>query len=112
MAASTPRADESSETLSLPLTTPTRKNPRAWTTNRAAKSQAATSSDLTVVARSGPWIVYEVANSQLVEPLTVQPVVVNHRDGDQRERHLELGTSWFQNTEQWAALPADDGPDE
>ena len=77
-----------------------------------AKDQASTSGDLKIVAQSGPWIVYEVANSDLVVPLTVQPVVVNHRDGDQRERHLELGTSWFQNTEEWAALPADDGPDE
>jgi hypothetical protein len=40
----------------------------------------------------------------------VQPVVANARGGDQRERHLELGTSWFQNPQEWAALPADDGP--
>ena len=43
---------------------------------------------------------------------TVQPVVVNHRGGDQRERNLELGTSWFQNQDEWAAMPADDGPDD
>jgi hypothetical protein len=42
----------------------------------------------------------------------VQPVVVNGRSGDQRERNLELGTSWFQNPDEWAAMPADDGPDE
>jgi hypothetical protein len=41
----------------------------------------------------------------------VQPVVVADRPGDQRERHLELGTSWFQHTDEWAAIPADDGPD-
>ena len=41
---------------------------------------------------------------------TVQPVVVNHRAGDQRERNLELGTSWFQHPDEWAAMPADDGP--
>ena len=45
-------------------------------------------------------------------PLDVQPVVVNDRDGDQRERNLELGTSWFQHPEEWAAIPADDGPEE
>jgi hypothetical protein len=43
-------------------------------------------------------------------PLTVQPVVVNHRGGDQRERNLELGTSWFQHQSEWAAIPADGGP--
>ena len=51
-----------------------------------------------------------MADSDLVVPLTVQPVVVNHRGGDQRERNLELGTSWFQHQDEWAAMPADDGP--
>ena len=41
---------------------------------------------------------------------TTQPVVVNHRGGDQRERNLELGTSWFQHRDEWAAMPADGGP--
>jgi hypothetical protein len=44
-------------------------------------------------------------------PLEVQPVVVAGRDGDPRERNLELGMSWFQHQDEWAALPADDGPD-
>ena len=78
----------------------------------AAKSQAATRGDLTLIAESGPWKIYEVADSDIVVPLSVQPVVVNQRAGDQRERNLELGTSWFQNPTEWAALPADDGPGE
>jgi len=61
---------------------------------------------------SGPWEVYEVVDTAIVVPLSVQPVVVADRPGDQRERHLELGTSWFQNPQDWAALPADDGPAE
>lgn len=79
---------------------------------QAAKDQADTRGDLTLVAESGPWKIYRVADSDVVVPLTVQPVVVNERDGDQRERNLELGTSWFQNEDDWAALPAMDGPDE
>lgn len=67
---------------------------------------------LTKIASSGPWNIYQVAGSPLVEPMTVQPVVVNHRGGDQRERHLELGTSWFQHRDEWAAMPADGGPAE
>ncbi|MDF2733263.1 MAG: hypothetical protein K0S92_1901, partial [Desertimonas sp.] len=59
-----------------------------------------------------PWDIYAVDESDLVVPLDVQPVVVNHRSGDQRERNLELGTSWFQNREDWAAMPADGGPDD
>ncbi|NNE12275.1 MAG: hypothetical protein HKN41_08540, partial [Ilumatobacter sp.] len=31
--------------------------------------------------------------------------------GDARERYLELGTSWFQQPEEWAAMPAADGPE-
>jgi len=77
-----------------------------------AKDQAESRGDLTLVAESGPWQIYTVADSPVVEPLTVRPVVVNGRSGDQRERHLELGTSYFQHPEEWAAMPADDGPDE
>ena len=77
---------------------------------QAAKDQADGRGDLVLVAESGPWRIYEVADSEVVVPLTVQPVVVAERPGDPRERHLELGTSWFQNPEEWAAMPASDGP--
>ena len=76
-----------------------------------AKVEARQQSELALVASSGPWEVYEVADAEIVVPLEVQPVVVNERSGDQRERHLELGTSWFQHPSDWAALPADDGPE-
>jgi hypothetical protein len=68
--------------------------------------------ELEKLATSGPWHIYQVADSPIVEPLTVQPVVVNGREGDQRECWLELGTSWFQQRSEWAALPAAGGPDE
>jgi hypothetical protein len=75
-----------------------------------AKAQADTRDELTKLASVGPWNIYQVADSDLVVPLTVQPVVVAHRSGDQRERKLELGMSWFQHQDEWAAMPADDGP--
>ena len=78
----------------------------------AAKRQAETRPELTLLATSGPWDIYLVADSDIVEPLTVQPVVVNERGGDQRERHLETGVSWFQNPDEWPAMPADGGPAE
>ena len=77
-----------------------------------AKAQADTRSELTKVGEVGPWNVYQVANSDLVVPLAVQPVVVNPRGGDQRERNLELGMSWFQHRDEWAAMPANNGPPE
>lgn len=84
---------------------------------REASAQPA----LTEVARSGPWVIYQVAESDLVVPLAVQPVVIAGRSdepgvvarsGDARERWLEIGTSWFQNPNDWAAVPVADGPEQ
>ncbi|MFN3254948.1 MAG: hypothetical protein ACE37B_04585 [Ilumatobacter sp.] len=84
----------------------------------AAKAEAATADGLEFVTTSGTWEIYEVVNSNIVEPLTVEPVVVTHasdgryKPSDNRERNLELGTSWFQRRDDWPAVPVDDGPDE
>jgi hypothetical protein len=75
-----------------------------------AKAEADKRPELTELASVGPWNIYQVADSDLVVPLATQPVVVNERSGDQRERKLELGMSWFQHRDEWAAMPADDGP--
>jgi len=64
------------------------------------------------ITTSGPWHVYEVEGSDIVVPLAANPVVVEGRAGDQRERWLEVGTSWLQNPDEWPVLPAADGPDE
>jgi hypothetical protein len=77
-----------------------------------AIAEAEQQPELTLIETSGPWHIYSVASSDIVVPLDVQPVVVNERSGDQRERWLELGTSWYQNREEWAALPVADGPDD
>ena len=76
-----------------------------------AKAEAATHPELSLIASSAPWDIYLVGNSDIVVPLETQPVVVRHRPGDGRERNLELGTSWYQHPDEWAAMPADDGPD-
>jgi hypothetical protein len=76
-----------------------------------AKREAEGQPELTLLATSGPWEIFLVADSDIVVPLDVQPVVVERRGGDQRERNLELGTSWFQHQDEWAAIPADDGPE-
>jgi hypothetical protein len=67
--------------------------------------------ELTQVGVSGPWHLYELKETTLVEPLAIQPVVVNQRSGDRRERWLEIGTSYFQHAEEWNALPVADGPE-
>lgn len=75
-----------------------------------AIAQADKQPDLKQVAVSGPWHIYEIADTTLVEPLTTRPVVVNERVGDRRERWLEIGTSYFQHANEWSALPVDHGP--
>lgn len=84
---------------------------------REASAQPA----LREITRSGPWVIYEVAASDLVVPLTVQPVVVGGRTdgqadmghpGDAKERWLEIGASWLQNPNDWPAVPAATGPSE
>ena len=77
-----------------------------------AIAQASQQEGLTEVARSGPWVVYRVANSDVVTPLAVQPVVANISSSNPRERWLEVGTSWFQRPETWTTPIADNGPSE
>jgi hypothetical protein len=86
----------------------------AVTPEAVAKAETLAESDgsLTLIETSGPWHVYAVAGSDAVVPLSANPVVVNERGGDQRERWLEIGTSWLQNEDEWLAMPAADGPDE
>ncbi len=67
---------------------------------------------LVKVAQSGPWVIFRVTESDLVVPLATQPVVVEMASGDPRERWLEIGMSWFQHSDEWSALPAEDGPSE
>lgn len=82
----------------------------AFTPEAVQKADAV--ADLVKVGTSGPWHIYELADLPMVEALATQPVVVNERDGDRRERWLEIGTSYFQNQQEWGALPVADGPDE
>ncbi len=78
---------------------------------KEAIAQANLQAALVEVKRSGPWVIYQVGNSELVMPLKVQPVIVNSRTGDVKERWLETGTSWFQHPEDWSAIPAENGLD-
>jgi hypothetical protein len=86
-------------------------------TTPEAVAQAEARPELVEVATSGPWHIYEYDDGvdaefgEFVVPLDVQPVVVNGRSGDQRECFLEVGTSWFQQQDEWAAMPATGGPD-
>jgi hypothetical protein len=78
---------------------------------KEAIAQANLQAALVEVKRSSPWVIYQVGNSELVTPLTVQPVIVSSKTGDIKERWLEIGTSWFQHPEDWSAMPVENGLD-
>jgi len=77
-----------------------------------AITEAEKQQQLKLVATSGPWKIFEHTENAIVAPLDMQPVVVNERSGDKRERWLEVGTSYFQHSDEWPALPVADGPDD
>ena len=62
---------------------------------------------LTEVAASGPWVVFEVADSALVEPLDNQPAVLT----DVKPHDwLDAVTPWYLDPGQWNVYPAAGGP--
>lgn len=72
--------------------------------------EAAQHPDLTEVAVSGPWHVYEVADAELVAPLTYEPVVADGL-GSSQDDWLPTVSAWFLDTETLDVPLALDGPD-
>lgn len=78
-------------------------------TTPTAVEAAAAHPDLTEVAVSGAWHVYEVADSPAVEALAHEPVVVTGVDGSQ-QGWLPTATAWFLGDDRDVFL-AQDGPE-
>ena len=72
-------------------------------------AQGRANPDLAEVASSGPWVVFEVADSALVEPLSEQPVVLT---GVSPHSWLEAVTPWYLDPSAWDTWPAAGGPDD
>ncbi len=66
--------------------------------------------DLTELATSGPWTIYEVADSPLVTGLTTTPVVVEGADVGGRVWQ-DLAVDWFVDPGAREIFAAADGPD-
>ncbi|QGG95805.1 6-pyruvoyl-tetrahydropterin synthase-related protein [Actinomarinicola tropica] len=66
--------------------------------------------DLTELARSGPWVVYEVADAPLVESLTHLPAVLADPPRS-NEDWIEATEDWFQAPIAWDLHLAADGPE-
>jgi hypothetical protein len=67
--------------------------------------------DLTEIATSGPWVVFEVADSELVTSLVNEPAVVRGIESS-HETWLESSMRWYIDPSQWPVLLAADGPGE
>jgi hypothetical protein len=77
--------------------------------------------DLTRLARSGPWTIYEVANSAVVEGLSSEPAVVEGVGAAQGEwleeprdasgKFFGPSIQWFVDPTYWDVALASDGPE-
>ena len=91
-------------------------------TSANAVAQARTNPDLTEVAESGPWVIFEVADSEVVAPLANQPAVVEDVDDsliewveqplDESGRFGGPAISWFNDPSQWDVPLTNSGPDD
>ncbi len=90
---------------------------RSAEANTAARAQP----DLTEVAASGPWVVYEVADAPMVAPLSFEPAVTTSGETqhewlcsgeDENQRCTGPALDWFQDSSQWDVALAATGPDE
>ncbi len=89
-------------------------------TSESAIAQARSHPDLTEVASSGPWVIFEVADSPLVEPLVNEPAVVEGLDGshadwvelprDELDRFGGPAIRWFTDPARWSVPIAESGP--
>jgi hypothetical protein len=66
--------------------------------------------DLTEIAVSGPWHVYEVADAEVVVPLAFEPVVGTGIDGSQHG-WLPIASAWFLDAGQHEVPIAATGPE-
>lgn len=73
----------------------------------ATQVQADANDDLTLVATTGSWKIYEVDGSEIVEPMASRPAVY---DGEGSWRSVAM--EWFENPEYWSTHVAADGPDD
>jgi hypothetical protein len=85
-----------------------------------AKQAADAHADLTEIAADGPWVVYEVADADLVEALANEPVVTTAAQSQDEWLGCKeaeppcpgAALEWFQDPARWDVALAADGPAE
>ncbi len=89
-------------------------------TSVQAVSAARAHPDLTEIATSGPWVIFQVADSDLVEPLATEPAVLDGvrdaqhdwicRTDDANGRCAGPAIAWFTDPGRWDVFLASSGP--
>jgi hypothetical protein len=89
-------------------------------TSVQATTAARQNPDLTEIATSGPWVVFQVADSDLVVPLDHEPAVLDDvhdaqhdwicRSKDASGRCAGPAVTWFKDPSRWDVLLASSGP--
>jgi hypothetical protein len=92
------------------------------TTSAQATTAARAHPDLTELATSGPWVIFEVADSDLVEPLENEPAVLDGisdaqhdwicRTTDENGKCAGPAIAWYQDLAAQDVMLASSGPDE
>jgi hypothetical protein len=77
----------------------------------AAVKMAREDEGLTEIATSGPWVIFEVADSEIVSPLENEPAVVEGADKNSKS-WLHVGEDFFLDPATWNVELAASGPDE
>lgn len=77
--------------------------------------------DLTEIAASGPWVIFQVADTPLVEPLANEPAVLDGvqdaqhdwicRTKDDQGRCAGPAIAWFKDPDRWDVFLASSGPE-
>ncbi len=75
----------------------------------AAVKEARQQKDLTEIATSGPWVIFQVADSDIVTPLTNEPVVVKGADKNAKS-WLNTSEDFFLDPSKWNVELAASGP--
>lgn len=79
-------------------------------TSERAIEEAGRHPDLTEIGRSGPWVIYEVADVEMVVPLANEPAVLDGV-GDGPHEWIPATVSWFDEPLRWDVHLASDGPE-
>jgi len=91
-------------------------------TSAQATTAARAHPDLTELATSGPWVIFEVADSELVEPLENEPAVLEGQSNNQHEwicasrdendKCAGPAVAWYLDPDTQDVFLASSGPDE